>query len=71
MDLSKLTGQMIQGALALAVVVGWIAAAITGVGDSPELRDAALLVLGFFFGGSVHSAGVVSGAAAAALAGPE
>jgi uncharacterized membrane protein len=56
---------IVPGLLALAVVVGWVVATITGVGNTADLRDAAIAVLAFYFGGVVHSNGVTSGAAAA------
>lgn len=67
---NQTVGQLVPGLLAVVIVIGWIIGTIVGVGDTPELHDGALIVLGFYFGGTVHSAGVTSGAAAAVAALP-
>ena len=63
--LEQLLIGIVPGILAIVVVVGWIYATVVGGGSYPDLRDAAIAVLAFYFGGIVHSAGVQSGANAA------
>jgi hypothetical protein len=63
--LAVVLATIVPGILAIVVVAGWIIATISGVGTSPDLRDAAIAVLAFYFGGVIHSNGVASGANAA------
>ena len=57
--------KIVPGILAVVVVAGWVLATLSGVGTTGDLRDAAIAVLAFYFGGVVHSNGVASGANAA------
>jgi hypothetical protein len=57
----------VQALIAVAVVGIWAIATASGQPGAADLHDAALVVLSFFFGANVHSAGVASGAAAATL----
>lgn len=65
MDLTKFFATIVPGIIALIVVGGWVAATITGYGNTSDLRDVAIAVVAFYFGGTVHSVGVTNGANAA------
>jgi hypothetical protein len=60
--------QVVPAIIALAVVLGWVFIIAVGRDAGPELRDAAIAVLGFYFGQTAHRGGVTSGAAAVTTA---
>jgi hypothetical protein len=63
--LAALLATVVPGVLAITVVVGWIVATVANVAGTTELRDAAIAVLAFYFGGVIHGQGVATGANAA------
>jgi hypothetical protein len=60
--LAVILATVVPGVLAVVVVAGWVIAVLTNVGNTPDIRDAAIAVLAFYFGGVVHSNGVTKGA---------
>jgi hypothetical protein len=60
--LAVILATVVPGVLAIVVVAGWVVAVLTNVGNTPDIRDAAIAVLAFYFGGVVHSNGVTAGA---------
>jgi uncharacterized MnhB-related membrane protein len=51
--------------IALIVVIAWAIMSYTNNPNANVFEGAAGLVLGFYFGGNIHSAGVTNGADAA------
>ena len=65
MDPKVLITSAVPSIIALVVVIVWALATATGAPGAAELHDPAFVILAFYFGAIVHSAGVTAGAAQA------
>lgn len=53
---------LVPSVIALVVIIAWATATAAGAPGAADLRDPAFVILAFYFGAIVHSAGVSDGA---------